>query len=105
MIEELLLTLMAGVVLFGICLWLMHELRKRPSLLRQLALEIHEGGWLGRRLAEAVRFRLPVYSAETVAGREAEFIRDRLPIKSAATLAILLALLALLLAACWFVSR
>ena len=105
MIEELLLTLMAGAVLFEICLWLMHELRKRPSLLRQLALEMHEGRWLGRRLAQAARFRLPVYSAETVAGREAEFIRDRLPIKAAVTLVILLALLALLLAAFWFVSR
>ena len=105
MIEELLLTLMAGVVLFGICLWLMHELRKRPSLLRQLALEMREGRWLGRRLAQAARFRLPVYSAEIVAGREAEFIRDRSPIKAAVTLVILLALLALLLAAFWFVSR
>ena len=105
MIEQLLRILMAGVVLFAICSCLMHELRKRPSLLRQLALELHEGGRLDRRLAEAARLRLPVYSAESVDGAEAEFIRDRLPIKEAPTIVIMLGLLVLLLAAFWFVSR
>ena len=69
MIEELVLSLMAGLVLCAIFVWLMHELRKRPSLLRQLELELHTGGSLGRRLRRAAGFRLPVYSAETTRGK------------------------------------
>jgi hypothetical protein len=81
MIEQLVPPLIAGLVLFVFFVWLMHELRKRPSLLRQIELEMREGGWLGRRMGRAARFRLPVYSAETVQGKEAEFIRDRLPLR------------------------
>jgi hypothetical protein len=81
MIEALLPALIGGLALFAIFVWLMHELRKHPSLLRQLELEMREGGWLGRRLGRAAPFRLPLYSAETVQGKEAEFIRDRLPTK------------------------
>lgn len=98
MIEELLPPLIAGLVLFALFVWLMDELRKRPSLLRQLELELHEGGWLGRRLGRAARFRLPVYSAETVQGKEAEFIRDRLPTKLPTLLIVLVVTIGLLLA-------
>jgi len=101
MIENLLPALIASLVLTAIFAWLMHELRKRPSLLRQIELEMHEGGWLGRRLGRAARFRLPVYSAETVQGKEAEFIRDRLPIKGR-TVLIMLALLLLVLTLLWW---
>jgi hypothetical protein len=94
-----------GLVLFAICVWLMHELRKRPSLLRQIELEMHEGGWLGRRLGRAARFRLPVYSAETVHGKEAEFIRDRLPVKWGRTLLIMLLSFVLVLAVMWLLTR
>ena len=98
MIENLLPALIASLVLSAIFAWLMHELRKRPSLLRQIELEMHEGGWLGRRLGRAVRFRLPVYSAETVRGKEAEFIRDRLPVKFPTVLFVIVVMLGVLLA-------
>ena len=81
MIEELAPRLMAGLVLFAVFLWLIHELRKRPPLVRQLEVEMREGGWLGRRLGRASLFQMRVYSAETLDGKEAEFIRDRLPTK------------------------
>lgn len=95
MIEALLPSLLAGLVLFGVFVWLMRELRKRPSLLRQIELEMHEGG---RRLGRAARFRRPVYSAESVQGREAEFIRDRLPTKFPTLLVIVVVTLGVLLA-------
>jgi hypothetical protein len=104
MIEELVPRLMAGLVLCAVFLWLMHELRKRPSLLRQLEVEMREGGWLRRRLGRASLFRLRVYSAETLDGREAEFIRDRLPTKLPALLIIgMIALGALV--ALWYATR
>ena len=98
MIEDLVPALIAGLVLFALFVWLMHELSKSPSLLRQLELEMHEGGWLGRRLGRAARFRLRVYSAETVQGKEAEFIRDRLPTKFPTLLVVIVAALGVLLA-------
>ena len=98
MIEDLLPPLIAGLVLFAIFAWLMHELRKRPSLLRQIELEMLEGGSIGRRLGRAVRFRMPVYSAETVQGKEAEFIRDRLPTKFPTLLVVIVVTLGVLLA-------
>jgi hypothetical protein len=98
MIEELLPSLIPVLVLFAVFVWLMHELRKRPSLLRQIELEMHEGGWLGRRLGRAARFRLPVYSAETVQGKEAEFIRDRLPTKFPTLLVVIVVTVGVLLA-------
>ena len=101
MIEELVLSLMAGLVLCAIFVWLMHELRKRPSLLRQLELELHTGGSLGRRLRRAAGFRLPVYSAETTRGKEAEFIRDRLPTKLPTLRVVILVTLGALLAIWW----
>jgi cytochrome P450 len=104
MIEELLPPLVAGLVLVAIIAWLMHQLGKRPSLLRQLAAELHEHPSLRRGLERAVRFRLPVYSAETLHGKEAEFIRDRLPIKTGRTLLIMLTLLGLVLALFWWVT-
>jgi hypothetical protein len=94
MIDELLPSLVPVLVLFAIFVWLMHELRKRPSLLRQIDLEMGERGWLGR----GARFRLPVYSAETVQGKEAEFIRDRLPAKFPTLLVIIVVTLGVLLA-------
>ena len=96
--EDLLPELIASLVLSAIFAWLVHELRKRPSLLRQIDLEMHEGGWLGRRLGRAARFRLPVYSAETVQGKEAEFIRDRLPAKFPTLLFVIVVTLGVLLA-------
>ena len=96
--EDLLPELIACLVLSAIFAWLIHELRKRPSLLRQIDLEMHEGGWLGRRLGRAARFRLPVYSAETVQGKEAEFIRDRLPTKFPTLLVVIVVTLGVLLA-------
>jgi hypothetical protein len=104
MIQQLLPPLMAGFVLVAIFLWLMRELLKRPSLLRQLELEMHQGGWLGRRLGRAARFRLPVYSAETVHGKEAEFIRDRLPVRWERTLLIMLLAFVLVLAVMWWLT-
>ena len=105
MIDDLLPELIAAFALLAIYVWLMHELRKRPSLLRQIELEMHEGGWLGRRLGRAARFRLPVYSAETVHGKEAEFVRDRLPVKWARTLLIMLLSFVLVLAVMWLLTR
>jgi len=105
MIDDLLPELIAAFALLAIYVWLMHELRKRPSLLRQIELEMHEGGWLGRRLGRAARFRLPVYSAETVHGKEAEFIRDRLPVKWGRTLLIMLLSFVLVLAVMWLLTR
>lgn len=105
MIEDLLPPLIPGLVLFAIFVWLMHELRKRPSLLLQIELEMHEGGWLGRRLGRAARFRLPVYSAETVQGKEAEFIRDRLPVKWGPWLLIMLLAFVLVLTTMWWLTR
>ena len=104
MIEELLPPLIASLVLAAIFAWLMHELRKHPSLLRQLELEMHEGGWLGRRLRGERPFRLPVYSAETVQGKEAEFIRDRLPTKFPKLLVIIVVTLGVLLAIWWAIE-
>jgi hypothetical protein len=97
MLEALLLPLIAGLALFAIFVWLMHELRKHPSLLRQIELEMHDG-WLGRRLGRVARFRLPVYSAETVQGKEAQFIRDRLPTKVPTSLVVGVVTLGVLLA-------
>ena len=105
MIDDLLPELIAAFALLAIYVWLMHELRKRPSLLRQIELEMHEGGWLGRRLGRAARFRLPVYSAETVHGKEAELIRDRLPVKWGRTLLIMLLSFVLVLAVMWLLTR
>ena len=105
MIDDVLPPLLAALLLLGFFVWLMRELGKHPSLLRQIAHEMHEGGWLGRRLARAARFRVPVYSAETVQGREAEFIRDRLPVKWGRTLLLMLLSLALVLAAMWWLTR
>jgi heme A synthase len=97
--RELLLPAFAAVVICAALVWLIDELRKRPSLWRQLEDELHQGGALGRRLGwRAVRFRLPVYSAETVQGKEAEFIRDRLPIKPGRKLLMALLTIALTLA-------
>ncbi len=104
MIEELLPRFVAAVAMLAVFAWLLHELRKRPSLLRQLADELHDSHWR-RGLERVRRFRLPVYSAETVQGREAEFIRDRFPVKFAPTLLIMLALLGLVLASFWWVTR
>jgi hypothetical protein len=104
MTEDLLPALIASLVLSAIFAWLMHELRKRRSLLRQIELEIHESGWLGRRLGRVARFRLPVYSAETVQGKEAEFIRDRLPLKFPTLLFVIVVTLGLLLAI-WYAMR
>ena len=104
MIEELLPQLMAGLVLGAIFVWLIHELRKRPSLLRQIELELHEGRSLGRRLRRAAGFRLPVYSAETTEGREAEFIRDRLPTRFPTLLVAIVATLGVLLAIWWAIE-
>jgi hypothetical protein len=78
----------------------MHELHKR-GLLRQLDIEMHERGWLGRGVGGAARFRLPVYSAETVQGKEAEFIRDRLPTKLPTLLVIVVVTIGVLLAIWW----
>lgn len=105
MIEALLPRLVAALALLAVFVWLLHELRKRPSLLQQLAEELHDSQWLGRGFERVRRFRLPVYSAETIHGKEAEFIRDRLPSKVAPTLLIMLALLGLVLALFWWVSR
>jgi hypothetical protein len=102
--EDLLPELIASLVLSAIFAWLIHELRKRPSLLRQLELEMHGGGWLARRLGRAARFRLPVYSAETVQGKEAEFIRDRLPVKFPTLLFVIVVTLGVLLAI-WYAMR
>ena len=97
--------LFAGLVLVAVFVWLLHELGKHPSLLRHLADELREHSSVRRGLERAVRFRLPVYSAETVQGKEAEFIRDRLPIRAAPTLLIMLALLGLVLTLFWWVIR
>ena len=105
MIEALLPTLIAGLALFAIFVWLGQELRKHPSLLRQIELELHDGGWLGRRLGRVARFRLPVYSAETVRGKEAEFIRDRLPAKPPTLLVVVVITLGVLLAIWWAMPR
>jgi hypothetical protein len=99
-IETLLPALVPGLALVAIFVWLVHELRKHPSLLRQIELEIHDG-WLGRRLGSVVRFRLPVYSAESVQGKEAEFIRDRLPMKFPTLLLIVVVTLGVVLAIWW----
>jgi hypothetical protein len=80
-IEELLPHVVPGLVLCAIFVWLIHELRKRPSLLRPLELEMRESGWHGRRLGRASLFRLRVYSAETLDGKEVGIIHDRLPRK------------------------
>ena len=96
--RELLLPAFAAVVICAALVWLIDELRKRPSLWRRLEHELHQGGALGRRLGRAMRFRLPVYSAETVQGQEAEFIRDRLPIKPGRKLLMALLTIALTLA-------
>ncbi len=104
MIEEPLPQLMAGLVLCAIFVWLIHELRKRPSLLRQLELELHAGGSLARRLRRAAGFRLPVYSAETTQGKEAELIRDRLPTKLPTLRIVILVTLGVLLAVWWAVE-
>jgi hypothetical protein len=98
MVEALLPPLIAGLALFAIFVWLMHELRKRPSLLQQIELERRDSGWLGRRLGRVARFRLPVYSAETAQGKEAEFIRDRLPTKFPTLLVVGVVTLGVLLA-------
>jgi hypothetical protein len=95
--RELLLTAFMAVVILAAFVWFIDQLRKRPSLWRQLEDELHEGASLGRRLGRAVRFRLPVYSAETVHGKEAEFIRDRLPIRAGRKLLMTLVTLALTL--------
>jgi hypothetical protein len=105
MIEALLPPLIAGLALFATFVWLIHELRKRPSLLRQLELELRDGGRLGRRLGRTARFRLPVYSAETVQGKEAEFIRDRLPAKLPPLLVVAGVALGVLLAIWWAMPR
>ena len=105
MIEDLLPPLVSGLVLFGVFVWLMYELRRRPSLLRQIELELQDGGWLGRRLGRAARFRSPVYSAETVQGKEAEFIRDRLPAKLPTLLVVVVVTLGVLLAIWWVTPR
>lgn len=88
--------LVPALVMLAIFVWLMSQLRRRPSLLRQLADELNKHS-LPRNLEHAVRARLPVYSAETVQGKEAEFIRDRLPIKGRKVL-MMLALLILVFA-------
>ena len=75
------------------------------SPLRQLQRELrHHSSWR-RDLERAVRFRLPVYSAETVQGKEAEFIRDRLPVKWGRTLLVMLLTFALVLAVMWWLTR
>lgn len=71
----------------------------------QLRRELGELTPLRRRFERAVRFRLPVYSAETVRGNEAEFIRDRLPVKWSRTLLIMLLTFALVLAVMWWLTR
>ena len=103
MSEQLLQPLIAGLVLVGMLAWLVHELRKRPSLLRQLEDELHEHGWFGRGLPRVRRFRMPVYSAETVHGKEAEFLRDRLPPKLPTLLVVAGVAMVVLLAAWWAV--
>jgi hypothetical protein len=92
------------LVIFAVFVWLMHRLGRQPWLMRQIELEMLEGGWLGRRLARAARFRLPVYSAETVEGKEAEFIRDRLPTKFPTLLVVIVVTIGVLLAIWWAVE-
>ncbi len=104
MIEELLPHVVPGLVLCAIFVWLVHELRKRPSLLRQLELDMRESGWLGRRLGRATLFRLRVYSAETLDGTEAEFIDDRLPTKLPLLRVVGIVALGVLLAI-WYAMR
>ena len=98
MVEEPVPGLIAGLVLFAVFLWLIHELRKRPSLFRQLELEMRAGGWVGRRLGRTSLFRRRVYSAETFDGKEAEFINDRLPTKLPFVLVVSIVALGVLLA-------
>jgi hypothetical protein len=104
MLEALLPHVMPGLVVSAIFVWLIHELRKRPSLLRQLELEMREGGWLRRRLGRTSVFRSPVYSAETLDGKEAEFIRDRLPTKLPLLLVVGIVAIGVLLAI-WYAMR
>jgi hypothetical protein len=80
-------TMLAQPLLFAMFAWLLFELRKRRSVLQQLAREL--------------RSHLPVFSAETVRGREAEFIRDRVPHRLPQTLLLLVAYGVLLIAAWW----
>jgi hypothetical protein len=98
MIEALLSPLIPGLALVAIFVWVVRELRKHPSLLQQVELELRDSGWFGRGLRRAARLRLPVYSAETVRGREAEFIRDRLPTKFPTLLVVGVVTLSVLLA-------
>jgi hypothetical protein len=101
MIEQVLPPFIAGLVLFAIFVWLMRELRKRPSLLQQIELEMRAGGWLGRGLEHVRRFRMPIYSAETVQGKEGEFIRDRLPTKFPTLLVLVVGTVGVMLAIWW----
>jgi hypothetical protein len=96
--------LVPALVMVAIFVWLMSQLRKRPSLLRQLADELNKHS-LPRNLEHTVRFRLPVYSAETVQGKEAEFIRDRLPVKWGAWLLNMLLAFVLVLTTMWWLTR
>jgi hypothetical protein len=96
--------LVPALVMVAILVWLVSQLRKRPSLLRQLADELNKHS-LPRSLEHALRFRLPVYSAETVHGKEAEFIRDRLPVKWGPWLLIMLLAFVLVLTAMSWLMR
>lgn len=99
-LAELLLVVVAVVVLI-----ISFDGGGRASPLRQLRRELRDHSSLRRGLERAVRFRLPVYSAETVQGKEAEFIRDRLPVKWGRTLLIMLLSFALVLAVMWWLTR
>jgi hypothetical protein len=70
-------TVLAQLLLIAAVAWIIFDSRKRNSVWRQLDHEL--------------RARLPVFSAETVAGKEAEFIRDRLPGRLTAAVIVLAA--------------
>ena len=97
-------SLLPGLVLVAVFVWLMIELRRRPSLLRQLEHELRQGP-LRRHLEHAWRFRLPVYSAETLQGKEAEFIRDRLRRKPLRPVLFMLAALGVFAILVWWATR
>jgi hypothetical protein len=80
-------TVLAQLLLIAVVAWIIFDSRKRDSLWRQLDDEL--------------RARLPVFSAETVAGKEAEFILERLP-RRLSIAALLLAALAVFGAIAWW---
>jgi hypothetical protein len=99
---------LAQFLLVAVLVWIIFDLGRRIPPLSQLERELRQHSQhssLRRGLERAVRFRLPVYSAETVQGKEAEFIRDRLPVKWGRTLLIMLLSFALVLAVMSWLTR